>query len=163
MITPTFATISTSPEFTTYRAIEFAPCVGQVWYADADGDSYGNPLVTLTNCTQPYGYVSNSLDCNDASANAYPGATEICNGGDDDCDTTIDEACINVAANNNRSNAIVSSVPNYPQCLNIYGNLAAATCCYFLYILLQLLQFQIRKTLTKILPSTQLKVIFNIK
>jgi hypothetical protein len=126
-ITPTFATISTSPAFTTYRAIEFAPCVGQVWYADADGDSYGNPLVTLTNCTQPYGYVSNSLDCNDASANAYPGATEICNGGDDDCDTTIDEACINVAVNNNRANATATAPSTYPVCSNIAGNLAAAT------------------------------------
>jgi hypothetical protein len=127
LITPAFTTIATSPAFTTYRGIEFAPCVGQVWYADADGDTYGNPLVTLTNCTQPYGYVSNSLDCNDASANAYPGATEICNGGDDDCDTVIDEACINVAANNSRSNATVVSAPSYPTCNNISGNLAAAT------------------------------------
>jgi hypothetical protein len=126
-ITPTFTTISTSPAFTTYRGIEFAPCVGQVWYADADGDSYGNPLVTLTNCTQPYGYVSNSLDCNDASVNAFPGATEICNGGDDDCDTVIDEACINVAANNNRSNATVTAPTGYPTCNVIAGNLAAAT------------------------------------
>jgi hypothetical protein len=127
-VTPTYVTISTSPAFTTYRGIEFAPCAGLVWYADADGDTYGNPLVTLTNCTQPYGYVSNSLDCNDASVNAFPGATEICNGGDDDCDTIIDESCINVAANNNRSNPlVVSSVQNYPACVNISGNLAAAT------------------------------------
>jgi Secretion system C-terminal sorting domain/Putative metal-binding motif len=120
-------TISTSPAFTTYRAIEFAPCAGQVWYADADGDTYGDPLVTVTNCTQPYGYVANSLDCNDASVNAFPGATEICNGGDDDCDTVIDEACINVAANNNRASATVTSAPDYPTCNNISGNLAAAT------------------------------------
>jgi hypothetical protein len=126
-VNPTLTTISTSPAFTTYRAIEFAPCAGQVWYADADGDTYGNPLVTVTNCTQPYGYVSNSLDCNDASANAYPGATEICNGTDDDCDTVIDDACINVAANNNRSTPTVVNAPNYPSCLNISGNLAAST------------------------------------
>jgi hypothetical protein len=126
-VTPTFATISTSPAFTTYRSLEFAPCAGQVWYADADGDTYGNPLVTVTNCTQPYGYVANALDCNDASANAFPGATEICNGGDDDCDTFIDESCINVAANNNRANATNAVAPNYPSCLNYTGNLAAAT------------------------------------
>ncbi len=32
-------------------------------------------------------------DCNDASATIHPGATEACNGADDDCDTTIDEGC----------------------------------------------------------------------
>jgi len=30
-------------------------------------------------------------DCNDASASAYPGAYEVCNSADDDCDGTVDE------------------------------------------------------------------------
>lgn len=30
-------------------------------------------------------------DCNDANADAYPGAIDVCNGEDDDCDSRIDE------------------------------------------------------------------------
>jgi hypothetical protein len=32
--------------------------VGQTtWYADADGDGYGNPAVSQVSCNQPAGYV----------------------------------------------------------------------------------------------------------
>ncbi|MBC7523928.1 MAG: T9SS type A sorting domain-containing protein [Flavobacterium sp.] len=36
-----------------------------VYYADADGDGFGNGGVYVTACTAPPGYVSNSADCND--------------------------------------------------------------------------------------------------
>jgi hypothetical protein len=37
------------------------------YYADADGDSFGNPLVTTNSCngTTPAGYVTDNSDCND--------------------------------------------------------------------------------------------------
>jgi len=64
------------------------------WYADADGDTYGNLFVTLASCTMPVGYVANATDCNDGNAAINPGATEICNGLDDDCVGGIDNGLI---------------------------------------------------------------------
>jgi hypothetical protein len=91
--TPQLNIISTllSATFKAYRGVAFAPCTPSTWYADADGDGYGVSTSTLSYCTQPYGYAANSTDCNDAVASVNPGATEICNTTDDDCDTSIDE------------------------------------------------------------------------
>ena len=60
------------------------------WYADADGDGYGDPAVTTQSCSRPTGYVADATDCDDGSGDVNPGATESCNGVDDDCDGTID-------------------------------------------------------------------------
>ena len=64
-----------------------------IYYADVDGDGYGNNNSTTTSCNGvPTGYTTQAGDCNDTSATAYPGATEICNNGiDDNCDGITDE------------------------------------------------------------------------
>ena len=61
------------------------------WYADVDEDSYGAASSTDVACSAPSGYVSDDTDCDDTSATTYPGATEYCDGHDDDCDGTVDE------------------------------------------------------------------------
>jgi hypothetical protein len=61
-------------------------------YRDADADGYGDPLHPITTCdgTVPQGYLTDGSDCDDSSAAIHPGATEICNGLDDNCDSIVD-------------------------------------------------------------------------
>lgn len=61
------------------------------WHADADGDGFGNPSNLVSSCSQPPGYVSNPLDCNDAASAVNPNAIEICDGVDNNCDGFVDD------------------------------------------------------------------------
>jgi hypothetical protein len=63
-----------------------------VWYADADDDGYGDPDASIEDCDPGDGYVGDATDCDDAHAEAHPGADEVCDGLlDEDCDGTVDE------------------------------------------------------------------------
>ncbi|MFH1463588.1 MAG: MopE-related protein [Pseudomonadota bacterium] len=61
------------------------------WYRDLDGDGYGTSDSTMIQCEQPSGYGAFPDECDDGDAAVYPGADELCNGIDDDCDGTTDE------------------------------------------------------------------------
>jgi hypothetical protein len=60
-----FDTIPNAALCDSIITINLTIVTGITYYADADGDSFGNPLVTQTACTLPLGYVTNSNDCND--------------------------------------------------------------------------------------------------
>lgn len=61
------------------------------WYADMDGDLYGDPLNSLFSCQQPQNHVSDNTDCDDGSASIHPEADEYCDSIDSDCDGSLDE------------------------------------------------------------------------
>ena len=60
-------------------------------YADGDGDGYGLTDSTMMACEAMDGYSDRGDDCNDEDSGIYPGANEVCDGADNDCDTEIDE------------------------------------------------------------------------
>jgi hypothetical protein len=60
------------------------------YYADSDGDGFGVGSPSCL-CTPDAGHTAvKGGDCNDQSSSKYPGAAEVCNGADDDCDGVID-------------------------------------------------------------------------
>jgi len=86
------------------------------YFADTDNDGFGDTNSMIEGCTAPQGYVSNNTDCNDNNNNvnlnqdldgdgyfscvddcndgnalAYPGAIELCNNIDENCNGLIDE------------------------------------------------------------------------
>ena len=70
---------------------EVDDAVGDLWYADHDGDGYGDPEVESQSCDGEEGTVADSTDCDDTDGSIHPGAEEACNEDDDDCDGTVDE------------------------------------------------------------------------
>ena len=64
------------------------------YYADADGDGYGDLDVSLLACALPTGYVENDQDCDDGNILINPDAIEICDGIDNNCDGNIDEGIV---------------------------------------------------------------------
>jgi hypothetical protein len=70
-------------------------CTAQTFYLDLDRDGYGSKnLGTLLGCVNdpaPVGYAIADGDCDENNEKIHPGATEICNGKDDNCDAQIDE------------------------------------------------------------------------
>jgi len=67
------------------------PVDGSTYYADNDGDAYGNVDETVLSCEMPSGYVTDATDCDDEVASTNPGADETCNGVDDDCNGVVDD------------------------------------------------------------------------
>jgi hypothetical protein len=67
------------------------PSSATTWYADGDSDLYGDPDVTTLACELPSGFTASGTDCDDGDGAINPGATEICDTLDNDCDSLIDD------------------------------------------------------------------------
>lgn len=62
------------------------------YYADADGDGFGDMASAIQACSQPDGLITDFNDCDDTNADINPSAMEVCDDGiDNDCDTLADD------------------------------------------------------------------------
>jgi hypothetical protein len=68
------------------------------YYTDLDGDGYGGSLLGYY-CIAPATGTAVGGDCNDANPSIYPGAIELCNNLDDDCDGQPDNGLTTVVGN----------------------------------------------------------------
>ncbi|PIW37381.1 MAG: hypothetical protein COW24_00385 [Candidatus Kerfeldbacteria bacterium CG15_BIG_FIL_POST_REV_8_21_14_020_45_12] len=61
------------------------------FYWDHDGDGYAGDRESVLACNAPSGYFAQAGDdCDDDDSSVHPGATEYCDGVDNDCDGTSD-------------------------------------------------------------------------
>ena len=51
------------------RSVTYSVTEPTTWYADSDGDGFGNASVSSSNCGQPSGYVANDDDYDDTTTN----------------------------------------------------------------------------------------------
>ena len=61
------------------------------WYADADGDRFGDPDTSTESCAAPEGYVADATDCDDTQASVSPAQPDLCDGVDTNCDGLTDD------------------------------------------------------------------------
>jgi len=71
---------------------------GEICYSDSDGDGFGSVATVASadlDCSDAGESVFN-IDCDDADNTVYPGAPELCDGIDNDCDFTLSPTEIDV-------------------------------------------------------------------
>jgi len=64
------------------------------YFADNDGDGFGNPNNSQSACLPPLGFVLNNTDCNDSNSLIKPGGSELCNSIDDNCNGQVNEGLV---------------------------------------------------------------------
>ena len=102
--------------------LDNCPMVANSSQANCDGDSQGDACDTDDdNDGDP-----DSSDCSDCNANVHNGATETCNGVDDDCVSGVDNgaaATLCPPGNNVLTTACSSGACTITSCSSMYGNL----------------------------------------
>ena len=68
--------------------------LGSAFYADSDGDGFGDENQDIHACDAPPGFVADNTDCDDSNSDNSPSAIEICDGVDNDCNNDIDEGVL---------------------------------------------------------------------
>jgi len=72
--------------------------VGLLLFVDTDDDGFGsNDVDAMFSCVPMTGYSEIGGDCNDTDSEVFPGAAELCDYADNDCDGDIDDNAIDAS------------------------------------------------------------------
>ena len=84
------------------------------WYADVDGDGFGDVSNTSISCEVPEGFTADSSDCNDSNSAIFPEAEEVFDLEDNDCDGYTDETSCPVAPEFTDAASLQSAIWSQP-------------------------------------------------
>ena len=76
--------------------IEVVDDLTVTYYVDSDNDGFGTGQAFTGDCIIPDGFACVAGDCDDTNPLIYPGAEEICDGLDNDCDSATIDGMINI-------------------------------------------------------------------
>ena len=65
--------------------------VGTIFWADGDGDGFGDAAAEVVACALTVGLADNPDDCDDLRADVSPASPEVCDEADNDCDGDVDD------------------------------------------------------------------------
>ncbi len=97
------------------------------YYADTDGDGYGDDAFTLDACDgAPAGFVSQGGDCDDTNGEMYPGGPGTHKGDDNDCNGSVEGDEVYVCIGDLNGDTVVN-INDLTALLGQYGCLSGCT------------------------------------
>jgi hypothetical protein len=112
-VLPNGCTDNTACNYSPAATCDNGSCTyASTYYADADGDGFGDASNSSLLCSAQAGYVTNSSDCDDTRNDVYPGAPGTAEGIDNNCNSVIDptEQLVCVGDFNNDGNINIADM-----------------------------------------------------